>query len=403
MDLRKPAPGAVPDTPRRVPAPAPEPEGCLAVAVRVPVRIVVLIVVVPVRLVWDLLALTGRATHRALLRPLGNALVWLYEHALAPAAYGLGLALLLLAKLLLVWPFVGLWRYVVVPVWTYGIAVPSVWVYRSLLTPLGHGLSWAAVHLLARPGGRLFRSVLAPALKWAGLALFVWPFVGLWRFVVVPVWTYGIAVPSVWVYRSLLTPLGHGTLWLSGQTLRLLGLLIAGIGRATGWIFVYLLFKPLAWVVLQLLAPPLGRLWRRVLKPVGAEIAAAIGVAWRIAGYLTRALGDGLLWLLRTLVTRPARWFYQNVCVPVGHTVRDVIWRPVKRAAIEAGEATRSAFRSAREAVGQARQSAWRALGGGKRVPEPVEPVVPPARTLGRKTTVPGTAAGPEISLHKRG
>ncbi|MFF0444861.1 hypothetical protein ACFYT4_00300 [Streptomyces sp. NPDC004609] len=396
MDVHKASPRAAPDTPRWVPAPASEPEGCLAVAVRVPVRIVVLVVVVPVRLVWDLLALTGRATHRALLRPLGNGLVRLYANALAPALSALGRVLAFLAKLLLVWPWVGLWRYAVVPVWTYGVAVPSVWVYRSLLTPLGHGLAWAGTHLVARPGGRLLRSVLVPALRWAGLALFVWPWVGLWRYAVVPVWTYGVAVPSVWVYRSLLTPLGHGTLWVLRQ-------LIVGTGRAIGWICVHLLYTPLAWVVGQLLAPPLGWLWRRVLKPAGGEIGAAIGVAWRVAGYLTRALGDGLLWLFRTLVAGPVRWFYQNVCTPVGHVVRDVIWQPAKRAAIEAGAATRSAFRSARDAVRQARQSAWRALGREKRVPEPGEPVVPPARTLGSTTTVPGTAAGPEISLHKRG
>ncbi|MGW4029034.1 hypothetical protein ACWEFL_06880 [Streptomyces sp. NPDC004838] len=398
MDLEKARPAPVAGRHGGV-GPAVEPEGCLAVAVRVPVRIVVLVLVVPVRLLWDLLAIAGRATHRVLLRPLGNGLSWLFEHAVLPAMAGLGWLLRFTGRLLFLWPWVALWRYVVVPVAVYGIGVPARWVYRQLLTPLGHGLLWVGTNLVAAPAVWFYRRALTPlgrgtavTLRWVVLAVFVWPWVALWRYVVVPVAVYGIAVPAQWVYRQLLTPLGHATLWL-----------LTRVGGALDWALAYLLFKPLVWLFRYAVFVPLAALWRYVLKPVGGEIVSAVGVAWRVAGYLVRALGDAFLWFFRTLLAPPARWFYQHICTPVGHMARDALWRPAKRAAVEAGQAARSALRSAREAVRQARQSAWRAMGRGVRVPEPVEPGVPSARTLGSTKTVSGAAAGPEVSLHKRG
>ncbi|MFC9267426.1 hypothetical protein ACFTXJ_06615, partial [Streptomyces zhihengii] len=103
MDLNKPA-----DPPPPPPVPYEGGEGCLTVAVRVPVRIVVLVLVVPVRMLWDLLALCGRAVHKALLRPLGNALTWFFDQVVAPVARALGVAVLWLGKALLLWPVVAL-------------------------------------------------------------------------------------------------------------------------------------------------------------------------------------------------------------------------------------------------------------------------------------------------------
>jgi hypothetical protein len=362
-------------------------EGCLTAVIRIPVRIVVLVVVVPVRMVWDVLVVCARAVDRVLLRPLGRALAWVFENVLTPIALAATWLAVFIGKMLFVWPWVALWRYVVVPVVTYGLVVPLVWIYRQVLTPLGHGLAWLAEHLLVAPARWIYRRLLAPAahgigavLAWLGRALFVWPWVALWRYVVVPVVRYGIVVPLVWIYRQLLTPLGHG---------------IAAVFRG--------LWTAIVWLVMTLLVIPVVWVWRHILAPVGREIAAAIGVAWRIAGYISRAVGRAVKWLAWNLVGRPARWFYRGVCTPVGHLVRDAVWRPAKKAAVETGRAARAALRSAAETVRQARRDAWRALVGGPRAPEAREPVVRQARTLGSTTTVSGVAAEPEISLHKQG
>ena len=134
-------------------------DGCLTTVVRIPVRIVVLLVVVPVRMVWDLLVVCGRAVDRVLLRPLGRALAWVFENVLTPLGLATTWLAVFIGKALFVWPWVALWRYVVVPVVTYGLVVPLVWVYRQLLTPLGHGIAWLVEHLLVAPA----RWTLPPA------------------------------------------------------------------------------------------------------------------------------------------------------------------------------------------------------------------------------------------------
>ncbi|MEU3945518.1 hypothetical protein AB0F01_04200, partial [Streptomyces sp. NPDC029526] len=96
---------------------APEGEGCLVVAVRLPVRIVALIVVLPVRMLWDALVVAGRVVNDAVLRPVGRALLWL-------------------GRAVFVWPFVGLWRY--------------------LLVPLGKALAWLVNVLVVMPAGWLY-------------------------------------------------------------------------------------------------------------------------------------------------------------------------------------------------------------------------------------------------------
>lgn len=378
-------------------------EGCLTTLIRIPVRIVVLVIVLPVRMVWDVLVAGARAADRILLRPLGRALSWLFATLVsAPAVWlyawvltPLGHALRWLAAAVFVWPWVALWRYVLVPAVRYGLVVPVVWLYEVVLTPIGHGLRWVYCELLA-PAGR----GIAAAVGWVLTALFVWPVVGLWRYVLVPLalaaaWLaeHLIVRPLAWAYRELLTPLGHGITWL----LELLARGIAAVGSG--------LWAAVVWLVLTLLVAPLGWLYRRVLAPVGREIVAAFGVAWRIAGYISRAVGRAvgraIAWLAWHLIGAPVTWVYRTVCTPVGHFVRDAVWAPAKRAAVEAGRAARAALRTARETVARARRDAWRALVGGPRVPEPREPGSPLARRLGvtqQATTVPSAAPEPEIS-----
>ncbi|MEU8676333.1 hypothetical protein [Streptomyces sp. NPDC048560] len=352
-------------------------DGCLTTLIRIPVRIVVLVLVLPVRMVWDVLVAGGRGVDRVLLRPLGRGLGrlfhvlvavpagWLYRAVLTP----LGHTLLWLATAVLVWPWIGLWRYVVVPVVRYGILVPLGWFYAAILTPVGHGLGWIGRTLLA-PGGR----AVVLALKWVLTALFVWPVVGVWTYVLTPLghalaWTARnlVALPLVRAYRQLLTPLGHGIVWL----------------------LTVLLVVPVVWV------------YRRILAPVGRELLAALAMAWRIAGFISRAIGRALAWLAWNLVGAPVTWAYRTVCTPVGHFVRDRFLAPARRMALEAGRAARGTLAAARETVRQARRDAWRALVGERRAAEPRELDGSAARRLGSEhhaTTDPSAAPAPEIS-----
>ncbi|MFB8407781.1 hypothetical protein [Streptomyces sp. NPDC055912] len=378
-----------------------EPEGCLTAAVRIPVRIVVLVLVVPLRLGWDVLVLCG-AFLRRMFRPVGRALAWFGDAVLAPVgravarvAEGVATAcwwlVATLFKTVFHWPWLGLWRYVIVPVAVHGIAAPAAWLHRTVLAPLGRGLArgtaWAYARLLA-PLGRGTGLVLR--------AVLVWPWTALWRYAVVPV--------ATGVYRWVLTPLGHGLTRLArgaGRGLALLGRGVALLGRGVGLLLRVLVLAPLVFLYRWVLTP-VGR----VLAVVGRELADALVVAWRVAGYVTRAVGRALKRLARNLIGRPAAWFYRSVCTPVGHLVRDAVWRPARKAAVEAGRAVSAALASARASVAAARRDAWRALFGGLREPEPVPGIPGRARNLGgaaSRQTVPGVAAESEISPHQGG
>ncbi|MFF4185669.1 hypothetical protein ACFYZ9_20985 [Streptomyces sp. NPDC001691] len=241
----------------------------------------------------------------------------------------------------------ALWRGVVVPVGRVLVVVPFGWLYGLVLTPLGHAISW------------VYRVVLTPmgrGVGWLLWAVFVWPWVTLWRYVAAPVLRYGLVVPAVWLYRHLLAPLA-----------------------------VLLLVVPAVWLHRTVLAP-LGRAALVVLR----EIGAALGHAWRIGGFVSRAVGRGLKWLAWNLAGRPLRWAYATLLAPVGHWVRDAVLRPAARVA-------REALATARETVRSAGRDAWRALVGGP----PRERGEHRARTLGSTTTASGAVPAPEISLRK--
>ncbi|MGA4998763.1 hypothetical protein ACPCB7_12130 [Streptomyces arboris] len=381
-----------------------EPDTALTRLIRIPVRIVVLVLVLPVRMVWDLLAAGWHAFDRTLLRPLGRGLAWLADTlVLTPLAWlftnvltPLALAVTWLATALFIWPWIGLWRYVVVPVAKYGVAVPLVWLYANLLTPLGHGAAW----LLGKAGH---------GAAWLFTTLVVVPVAALWRYVLVPAARYGVAVPLVWLYGAVLTPVGRGTAWVLDRVWQGTAWVFGKVWLGTAWVLGGV-WKGLAatgrgvgvavtWLVMTLLVAPASWLYRRVLAPVGREIAEAAEVAWRIAGYLSRAVGRGIAWLFRHLIGVPVAWAYRTVCTPLGHFVRDGLWAPARRAAAEAGRAARGALATARETVRQARRDAWRALVGGTGGTRSGEPLGVPARTLGSTTTVPSAAQASETSL----
>ncbi|MFF8092035.1 hypothetical protein [Streptomyces sp. NPDC016675] len=353
MDLEKRPQGRPQEPPRRS-----DPEGCVAAAIRVPVRIVALVVVVPVRLVWDALVVAGRVLRDTVLRPVGRALAWL-------------------GRAVFVWPLVGLWRHVVVPLakgmgWLGNVllVVPAVWLYRWVLTPAGQALAWFFTRVgavLAAIGRGLY----------AGLAWLA---------------RYLVAVPAVWLYRWVLTPVGQalawcgkGLLWCGRQVARGVGVVVTGVGFVLYWTVRVLLVLP-ALAVWRWVLAPVGR----VLVVVGREVRDALGHAWRIAGYVSLAVGRFLGTLVRWTVVEPARWAYRSVLTPVGHAVRDTVLRPLAEASRGAGHATRRALASARLTVREARADARRALLGEPPRARPVarrEPSVAEARTLGSSTT----------------
>ncbi|MFG2716772.1 hypothetical protein ACGFW5_00460 [Streptomyces sp. NPDC048416] len=359
------------------------PEGCLTVAIRIPVRIVVFVLVVPVRMVWDLLAAGAKAVRRVVFAPLWRVLVvipsgWLYRAVLTPAGHAIAWLVKLVGAALgavgagLAWVVRAL------------VVAPLVW--GAVFAPLGRALVWGV-------------KGVALVLGWVLRAVFVWPWVVLGRWVLAPLLRYGLLVPTGWLYRYVLTPVGHGLARLAA--LAAAGLAAAGRGLAA--LGTLLLVVPAVWLYRAVLAP-LGRAVLVVVR----EIGAAFGHAWRAAGFVSRAVGRAVKWLGWNVVGRPVRWVYVTLLTPVGHAVRDAVLRPLGRAARAvgraAGEAARSAGRAARQALASARhtvrtarQDAWRALVGGP----PREPAEHRARTLGSTTTASGAVPAPEISLSK--
>ncbi|MEU9645282.1 hypothetical protein AB0D72_25360, partial [Streptomyces sp. NPDC048188] len=218
---------------------------------------------------------------------------------------------------------------------------------------------------------------LCAGVVWLGRYLVVVPVVWLGRYLVV--------VPAVWLYRWVLTPVGHALAWCGRRLVRGVGLVVTGVG------FV------LYWTVRVLVVLPVLAVWRWVLVPlgralavVGREVADALGHAWRIAGYVSRAVGRFLGTLLRWTVVEPVRWVYRSVLTPVGHAVRDGVLRPLAEAGRSAGRAARQALASARLSVRQARADVRRMLFGEPVRRQPVdrrEPSGVETRTLGSSTT----------------
>ncbi|AKZ55699.1 Integral membrane protein [Streptomyces ambofaciens ATCC 23877] len=346
MELEKRPQGRAQEPPRRS-----DPEGCVAAAIRVPVRIVVLVLVVPVRMAWDLLVVVGRVLRDTVLRPVGRALAWL-------------------ARALFVWPLVGVWRYLVVPLakgaaWLGNVllVVPAVWVYRWVLTPVGRALARCA---------RVVGAVLAAV----GRALYAVAAV-LARCLVV--------VPALWLWTWVLTPVGHALAWCGRGLARCVRMVATGVGTTLYWTVRVLLVLPVLAVWRWVLAP-VGR----VLAVIGGEVLDALGHAWRIAGYVSLAVGRFLGTLFRWTVAEPARRVYQAVLTPVGHAVRDTVLRPLAEATRGAGRATRRALAAARLSVRQARADVRRVLFGNPPQARPVarrEPSVAETRTLGSSTT----------------
>ncbi|MFI9610820.1 hypothetical protein ACIHCM_03780 [Streptomyces sp. NPDC052023] len=364
MDLEKP------------PAHQP-PDGCLVVAIRVPVRIVMLLVVLPVRMAWDALAVAARFLHDTVFRPAGRALLWL-------------------GRAVFVWPFVALWRWVLVPLgralaWLMNVLVvaPCLWLYRYALTPLGHALAWAGRGIAAGLGW-LYARVLTPV----GIGI-MWVLTGVGAVLAVVgggvftavAWLvrHLLVVPAVRLYEWVLAPAGRALVWCLNGLAWVVRMIVTGIGMALYWTCRILLVLP-ALAVWRWILVPAGH----VLAVVGREIGAALGHAWRVAGHISLTVGRFLASLFRWIFVEPVRWVYARVLTPAGHLVRDAVLRPVGEALRAVGRASRQALASARASVRQARADFRRMLFGGPRPGRTAvrrEPTAAGTRTLGSSTT----------------
>ncbi|MBE1531854.1 hypothetical protein [Actinomadura algeriensis] len=159
-----------------------------------------------------------------------------------------------------------------------------------------------------------------------------WFFGGIWnvlyKWVLAPIGRaigatlyYLLVVPARWIYRVLLTPVGHG---------------IVAVLRWIGWLLDLVLLKPIVWLLNVLIAIPAVFLWKYVLYPVLALIgrmfrAIGHGIAW-VWNVLVvppwRYVGRMLLWLWRVFVAIPCTWLWTSVLRPVGRGIA-AVWNVV--------------------------------------------------------------------------
>ncbi|MDQ0601766.1 hypothetical protein QF037_006111 [Streptomyces canus] len=180
-------------------------------------------------------------------RGIGAGLAWVYARVLTPIGHGV----------MWVTRGIGLGVYTAVA-WLarYLVVVPALWVYGWILTPIGHGMLW------------ILRGI-GICLYWIARVLLVLPALALWRWVLTPVGLF-LAV----VGREVGDALGHA--W------RIAGHISLAVGRFLGTLFRWIFVEPVRWVYRTLLTP-VGHVVRDlVLRPV-AEAARSVGRATRQA------------------------------------------------------------------------------------------------------------------------
>ncbi|MET7637883.1 hypothetical protein [Streptomyces sp. NPDC005438] len=229
------------------------------------------------------------------------------------------------------------------------IRVPVRVVVLLLVVPVR--LLWDALRVAGHALDRALWRPVRRALGWAWSTLLVLPLVALGRGLVW-LWRWVVVVPVGWVVWGVCVPLGRGVFGV-----------LCGVGRG-----VVPVVRGVWWVVCW----PFVALWRGVLCPLGRglrvlgrELLDALGHAWRVAGLVSRAVYRFLGWLARGLFVLPARWVYRHVATPLGHLVRDLLWRPAARGARAVGRAVAAGFASAgaatRAVMAPVRQALWEA------------------------------------------
>jgi len=206
-------------------------------------------VLVVVPLVWF---------HRYVLTPVGHAvaasLLWVYARVMTPVGHAL---IWLLKGLGAVLAAVGSGVYTGVA-WLgrYTVVVPAVRLYEWVLVPVGRATAWCVTGI-------------GVVLYWIARVLVVLPALALWRWVLTPVGRL-LAV----VGREVWDALGHA--W------RIAGHLSLAVGRFLGTVFRWIFVEPLRWVYRSVLTP-VGHVVRDTVLRPAAQVARSVGRATRHA------------------------------------------------------------------------------------------------------------------------
>ncbi|MFF7639165.1 hypothetical protein [Streptomyces canus] len=226
-------------------------------------------------------------------RGVGAGLAWVYARVLTPVGHGIVWLLKGLGAGL-VWIFTVIGHGIAAVVrgiaWVLrGIVAALTWVYARMFTPVGHGIVWllkgvgAVLVWIFTPVGRAIvwcargLAWLASAvvtgigvgLYWIARILLVLPAIALWRWVLAPV---GRALAVVG--REVWDALGHA--W------RVAGHISLAVGRFLGTLLRWVFVEPVRWVYREILTP-VGHVIRdTVLRPV-AEAARSVGRITRAA------------------------------------------------------------------------------------------------------------------------
>ncbi len=231
--------------------------------------------------------------YRWVLTPVGHALGWFFR--------GVGAVLAALGRGLyagLTWfgrgVYCGLaWlaRYLVV--------VPAGWLYAWVLTPIGHLLAWCG-RGLAWCGrgvlwclGRIVTGVGA-VLYWTVRILLVLPALAVWRWVLAPV---GRALAVVG--REVLDALVHA--W------RIAGHLSRAVGRALAALFRWTVAEPARWVYRSVLTPVGHAVRDTVLRPLAEAARSARRAGRQALGSVRLSVRQARADLRRTLFGEPVR------------------------------------------------------------------------------------------------
>ncbi|EHN73066.1 integral membrane protein [Streptomyces coelicoflavus ZG0656] len=205
---------------------------------------------------------------------LGNVLlvvpaVWLYRWVLAPAGHVLARFLTAVGAAIGRGLYAGL-------AWLarYLLVVPGAWLYRWVLAPVGHALAWCGRGLVwccgqvARGVGLVVTGV-GFVLYWTVRVLLVLPALAVWRWVLVPV---GRALAVVG--REVADAVGHA--W------RIAGHVSRAVGRFLGTLLRWTVVEPVRWVYRSVLTPVGHAVRDAVLRPL-AEAGRGAGRAVRQA------------------------------------------------------------------------------------------------------------------------
>ncbi|MFJ9894862.1 hypothetical protein ACIQPR_16235 [Streptomyces sp. NPDC091280] len=181
-------------------------------------------------------------------RRIGDGLAWVYARVLTPVGHACA------------WVVGGV-AAAVAWLGRYALVVPAGWLYAWVLAPVGRafarcgrGLLW-----LARAVG----TGVGVVLYWTARILLVLPAVALWRWVLAPVGRV-LAV----VGREVWDALGHA--W------RIAGHISLAVGRALATLFRWIFVAPVSWVYRTVLTP-VGHVVRDLVLRPAAEAARGAG------------------------------------------------------------------------------------------------------------------------------